>query len=192
MAIVKGKEGNSAMADDEAAGEEQEAQEANERAERREKSVVPYARPGTANAGYFSIYKSGQGYWTRMGTVGAAALIAFLTAGFFFERMRTWSVFQDATGHPKMGMIVGIIALGLAGLAFWAFQILNRPKVVDFLVATESEMKKVNWTTRQELIGSTKVVILFMFLIALLLFLIDVFFGYFFKFIHVLQMGPFG
>ena len=39
-------------------------------------------------------------------------------------------------------------------------------------------MKKVNWTTRKELIGSTKVVILFMFFIALLLFVFDMIFGY--------------
>ena len=45
---------------------------------------------------------------------------------------------------------------------------MNKPANVDFLIATDSEMKKVNWTSRKELIGSTKVVILFMFLIAVL------------------------
>ena len=43
---------------------------------------------------------------------------------------------------------------------------MNKPTNVDFLIATDSEMKKVNWTSRKELIGSTKVVIVFMFLIA--------------------------
>ena len=43
---------------------------------------------------------------------------------------------------------------------------MNKPTNVDFLIATDSEMKKVNWTSRKELIGSTKVVIIFMFLIA--------------------------
>src|SRR3712207_7866772 len=44
--------------------------------------------------------------------------------------------------------------------------LMNKPANVDFLIATDSEMKKVNWTSRRELIGSTKVVIVFMFLIA--------------------------
>ena len=52
-------------------------------------------------------------------------------------------------------------------------------------------MKKVNWTTRKELIGSTKVVIFFMILIAALLFVLDVLFGYFFHVIRVLEFGPF-
>ena len=46
---------------------------------------------------------------------------------------------------------------------------MNKPSNVDFLVATDREMKKVNWTSRKDLIGSTKVVIVFMFLIALIL-----------------------
>ncbi len=37
-------------------------------------------------------------------------------------------------------------------------------------------MKKVNWTTKKELMGSTKVVIGFMFVIAVLLFFYDLFF----------------
>jgi preprotein translocase SecE subunit len=41
-------------------------------------------------------------------------------------------------------------------------------------------MKKVNWTSRKELIGSTKVVIVFMFLIAIFLFTVDILFSYFF------------
>ena len=52
-------------------------------------------------------------------------------------------------------------------------------------------MKKVNWTSRRELIGSTKVVIIFMFLIAFLLFAFDIVFGYLFYFLNVLKSKPF-
>jgi len=58
---------------------------------------------------------------------------------------------------------------------------------VEFLVATDSEMKKVNWTTRKELIGSTKVVIIFMFIIAMFLFTCDLIFGAFFHLVGVLK-----
>jgi preprotein translocase SecE subunit len=69
---------------------------------------------------------------------------------------------------------------------------MNKPSNVDFLIATDSEMKKVNWTSRKDLIGSTKVVIIFMFLIAFFLFVIDVVFSYFFFLIGVLRSSPFG
>ena len=68
---------------------------------------------------------------------------------------------------------------------------MNKASSVDFLIATDSEMKKVNWTSRKELIGSTKVVVIFMFLIAFLLFGIDIFFSYFFYFVGVLKSKPF-
>jgi preprotein translocase subunit SecE len=68
---------------------------------------------------------------------------------------------------------------------------MNKPANADFLIATDSEMKKVNWTSRRELIGSTKVVVGFMFLIAAVLFVIDLLFQTIFYFIHVLRIPPF-
>jgi preprotein translocase SecE subunit len=79
----------------------------------------------------------------------------------------------------------------MAALAIFTFWFMNRQQSVDFLIATDNEMKKVNWTSRKELIGSTKVIILFMFSIAIFLFLSDIVFGYFFYFIHVLKTRPF-
>jgi len=84
-----------------------------------------------------------------------------------------------------------IITAFLAGFALLAFWLMNKPANADFLIATDSEMKKVNWTSRKELIGSTKVVIFFMFLIAILLFGFDIFFGYLFYFMGVLKSRPF-
>ena len=69
--------------------------------------------------------------------------------------------------------------------------LMNKPTSADFLIATDSEMKKVNWTSRNELIGSTKVVIFFMFTIAILLFVVDVVFGYVFYMFGVLKQKPF-
>ena len=69
----------------------------------------------------------------------------------------------------------------------WFHYITNRPTNVDFLIATDSEMKKVNWSTRAELIGSTKVVILFVLLIAVALFVFDTIFSTIFYLMHVLK-----
>ena len=55
------------------------------------------------------------------------------------------------------------------------------------MIATEGEMKKVSWSTKREIIGSTKVVILFTFLMAGLLFLVDSAFQLLFSSIGVLQ-----
>jgi preprotein translocase SecE subunit len=61
-------------------------------------------------------------------------------------------------------------------------------KSVDFLIATDGEMKKVNWTTRREIIGNTQVVVVAAFLIAAILFGIDIVFKQFFSFIGVLEV----
>lgn len=58
----------------------------------------------------------------------------------------------------------------------------------DFLIATEGEMKKVSWSTKREIIGSTKVVIVFTVLMALFLFVVDVIFKAFFSYIGVLKV----
>ena len=84
-------------------------------------------------------------------------------------------------------IIAGVFVIVASLFAFYAQ---NRPKNVTFLVDTDSEMKKVNWTTKQELIGSTKVVIGFMFILSMMLFLVDIFFGYLFYFLGVLKFSP--
>jgi len=57
-----------------------------------------------------------------------------------------------------------------------------------FLSATEGEMKKVNWSTRKEVLGSTRVVIVIAFLIAVCLFVVDFGFGWFFRTIGLLEI----
>ena len=205
MATVKTNDGTNAMPDDaERAerGDEAATPGAGRPEPKREVSAPVERRPaggggGAATAvakpagrGFFTIYKKGQGYWTRIGTVAGASILALLTSQFLYSRGRTW--FTLPNGGPNMRLVLGMVAAFLAVYAIIVFRIINRPTVVDFLIATDSEMKKVNWTTRAELIGSTKVVIFFMLLIAVLLFAFDTIFGYFFYIIKVLQFGPFG
>jgi preprotein translocase subunit SecE len=117
-----------------------------------------------SDGGFFNIYKKGQGYWTRMGTAIAAALLAGLTASFVYGQ-------ADSPNRGLWPLGLGIaVMIGLLLLFWW---IMNAPGNADFLIATDSEMKKVNWTKPADLMGSTKVVILFMFLIALFLFVCD-------------------
>jgi len=138
-------------------------------------------------SGFFHVYKSGQGYWTRMLTALGAALIILLIGHFLYTYLPTWS----DTLSRKRGVMIGIVLAVMAGLSLVAFYFTNKATNVDFLIATDSEMKKVNWTSRAELIGSTKIVIIFVVLISAILFVIDIVFGYLFYFLKVLKQPPF-
>ena len=177
---------------DERAERDQRRQEGDKRDNRAASQAAPAAKP--SRGGFFTIQKRGQGYWTRMGTAAGAALLGALTA----YNLYVWlPVLMNLGSTPEAVAREKQIAMGVAAgffvlFAAFAWRLMNKPDNVDFLIATDSEMKKVNWTSRRELIGSTKVVIVFMFLIAAFLFVIDVAFSYFFFMIKVLHTSPFG
>jgi preprotein translocase subunit SecE len=149
------------------------------------------AKPGDKGPGYFTLYKRGQGYWTRMGTVGGAVMIGGFTAYNIYVQLPTF--LPDSISHETgLKIAAGLVVLFSIGYAWLAWHLLNKPSNVDFLIATDSEMKKVNWTSRTELIGSTKIVIIFMFLIALFLFAVDQIFAWLMFFLHVLKVSPLG
>ncbi len=83
------------------------------------------------------------------------------------------------------GSLAGLVLLlGAIGILYYVG--LN-PKTAEFLIATDGEMKKVNWSTRKEIVGSTWVVIVASVLVATVLFVVDSSFGWFFSAIDVLQ-----
>jgi len=138
------------------------------------------------NASLLRPYKPGQGFWTRFGTGMGALLVILFTIQLLYTRLPVWA------GLSRNGwqiyVILAVVATALGILAWW---LINRPKHAEFLIATDGEMKKVNWTSRRELIGSTKVVTFFMFFIAAVLFFYDIVFGYAFFLIDVLKFAPF-
>ncbi|MGQ0628037.1 MAG: preprotein translocase subunit SecE [Phycisphaerales bacterium] len=85
-------------------------------------------------------------------------------------------------------VIQGVLAAAVLLLgAFVAYYFAGlRLKTVDFLIATDYEMKKVNWSTRREIMGSTWVVIGAAVLISASLFLFDLAFRTFFTLIGIL------
>jgi preprotein translocase SecE subunit len=86
--------------------------------------------------------------------------------------------------YLQAGVAAVIILLG-AVLLFYFVGV--KRSTVDFLIATDGEMRKVNWSSRREVIGSTWVVIIAAFLIAAILFVIDIGFSSAFEQIGVLQ-----
>lgn len=123
-------------------------------------------------------YKPGQGYWTRTLSFLGMMTIAAAGAGWLWRELNQVHLYVQAA-------VAGLVLFGTFGLGWYIF---NKPRVVDFLIATESEMKKVNWPTRREVIGSTWLVIAGTIMMALVLFGIDVVFSYFFQFIKVIQV----
>jgi preprotein translocase SecE subunit len=131
-----------------------------------------------------AIYKKGQGYWTRMMSgIGFGLLIAMGAAW-------TWNQFKTVrigTIEPVyVSATAAVIFLSVFGLLTYHFLGRN-PKFVDFTIATEGEMKKVNWSTRREIVGSTWAVIGLTIIIALLCWVFDNFFAWVFQQIGVLQ-----
>lgn len=179
---------------------------------RSDRSVASRSKQG----GFFTIYKKGQGYWTRMGTALGAALLLTVFAVFVYTELKTrlpnwihtpqpvenldanalaevnrinaaaFAQAQQTANWVAAGVTSALVLVGV--IITW--RIINKPSNVDFLIATDVEMKKVNWPTRTELIGSTRVVIFFVFLTALILFLIDVATGMLFQLIGLLKFGP--
>jgi preprotein translocase SecE subunit len=80
------------------------------------------------------------------------------------------------------------VILIIGGALVYYFCYVNR-RSSDFLIATEGEMKKVNWSTRREVLGSTWVVIVISLIIAAVLFAADFLFSQFFTLIRVIDIA---
>ncbi|MCI0342358.1 MAG: preprotein translocase subunit SecE [Planctomycetales bacterium] len=65
------------------------------------------------------------------------------------------------------------VGVGLALGYFVIFVVLNKPRVADFLIETEVEMKKVSWPKGRELVGSSGVVIACIATLAIYLYVVD-------------------
>lgn len=118
--------------------------------------------------------------YLRWGTGAGAGVFSLAGAAFLFEQF------------SRFGEVVRLLGpvIMLAGLAYLFFWVLGQNrKVVDFLIATEGEMKKVSWSSRREVIGATKVVIVTVLTLGLILFVVDILFMAFFEAIGVLRIG---
>jgi preprotein translocase subunit SecE len=66
------------------------------------------------------------------------------------------------------------VPLALMAIGLWAsFRVVQLPSFADFLISVEAEMNKVSWPTWTELVRSSMVVILMIFILAAILFFYD-------------------
>jgi preprotein translocase subunit SecE len=122
------------------------------------------------------IYKSGQGRYVRVGTAIGAVVVMLVLANYLRVILdRNLPGGEDFRAYKTYVEYAVPVAV-LAAMALVTAYFLNKPNFVDFLIATESEMKKVSWSSRAELVGSTAVVIVTVFLLAAIIWLVDTFF----------------
>jgi len=167
----------------------------------KEDTAVPHAEPrsgdrsppvdagsggsGSGGGGFFKQYKPDQGKVTRMSTFAGIGLLVAWGAKVVHDRLsviqgeEAWWVW--VTGGVPLAFVVLI-----GGAAWWL--VFSHRASGDFMIATEGEMKKVCWSSKNEIIGSTKVVIMFTIMLALTLFAVDAFFQIVFTSIGVLKI----
>jgi preprotein translocase subunit SecE len=117
---------------------------------------------------FFEIYKRGQGRYLRIATFAAVETVGLGGSLALSAKLEAYAPIYIAYGLP---------VLLLGALTVFMFWMVNRPKSADFLIATEGEMKKVSWSSRKEIVGSTKVVIVATFILAAILYAVDVMFA---------------
>jgi preprotein translocase subunit SecE len=150
----------------------------------------PQARPpGEVVA--FEIYKKDQGKYTRWGTVAGIALLVGI--GMYWLGTQVLAPLGDwhvgSVTIPRLFLVsFWVLVFGIAGvlMGLWA---VNRPRSAEFLIMTESEMRKVNWSTRKEVVISTKVVIFLTLAFACMLALVDYGFVALFQAVGLLPPG---
>jgi preprotein translocase SecE subunit len=120
----------------------------------------------------FDVYKRGQGKYTRLCSAFGAALVVGLGCLQLYKKLQAWDLGLWAETMVPAGLFV---SLGL--LVFW---LVNKPAVADFMIAAESEMKKVSWSSRKEIAVSTFIVIVLVILLAIFLGTTDLGFQVFF------------
>ncbi|MEM7228378.1 MAG: preprotein translocase subunit SecE [Planctomycetota bacterium] len=133
-----------------------------------------------------TIYKKGQGYWTRLMSAIGLGLLVFMGAVWVWDQFKG----VEITGVEPIYVSAGAAVLFIAFFAILGYWLIGRKRsVVDFMVATEGEMKRVNWSTRREIVGSTWVIIALTIVVAVLCFLFDAVFAFIFQRVGVLEIG---
>jgi preprotein translocase SecE subunit len=133
-----------------------------------------------------ALYKPGQAKTARWSAYLLGSLIAFLGVLALYGTINVPGKHVYVAGVPVIGAITlyKIIAVCVFVLGVYALHlILNRPAMVDLLIDTEQELKKVSWPSRVEVKNATLVVALVTFVMGFILFWADEVLQYLLRFI---------
>lgn len=111
------------------------------------------------------IYKRGQGYYTRLFTGLVVFAIVAMGSFVLYNKLQVWDISIWAQTLIPAG-----VCIVLSLLVFW---LVNKPNIADFMISAEGEIKKVSWSSRQEIMASTVIVIIVVTAMAMLLMFAD-------------------
>lgn len=125
----------------------------------------------------FKIYKQGQGKWARYlaaGSIGALVIYGCYSLHNYLNVGDLRSPIVEIPGVDLDINIPFVVSFGLfLAIAITVFVLLNKPKIGDFLIETELEMKKISWPGKSELVGSSTMVIITVVILAMIIMLFD-------------------
>ncbi|MHC5538591.1 preprotein translocase subunit SecE [Singulisphaera rosea] len=116
-----------------------------------------------ANLFRASLYKPMQGRYARIYTAAGLGIVVALGL------WRLYEILMSNTPMTRFGIPT---ALGLV-FGWLIFRLVQYPPFVEFLIATEAEMNKVSWTSREDLYRATSVVLVTVVLMSVYLFGVD-------------------
>ena len=129
------------------------------------------------------IYKKGQGTYTRM----TSTIVCMVLAAFGCWRLYQQLVAIDIANAATKVWVQSLVPVVLfAILALIVHLILNSKTITNFMINAEGEIKKVSWSTKQEIVVSTYIVISVVIFMAVFLGATDVIFQLFFRGIGLL------
>jgi preprotein translocase subunit SecE len=113
-------------------------------------------------------YKPDQGRMARMATFWSLVLLLLFGCSFLHE---TLTAYVPSLKQPLGGFVIPIVSVpfsgsfAISGLLFlgglaWLYVWTQKPKVADFLIEVEAELKKVTWPTMQEVVNASIVVVI--------------------------------
>lgn len=140
-----------------------------------------------------SFYKKNQGKIVRFSTAAALILGVLLGSWTFSVRVFDDWISQLIAAFPAMTSTLKILQIAvpllMAVLGSWiAWRAVQYPPAADFLIDVESEMAKVTWPERTELIRATGVVLFVTISLSLILFGFDLFWQWLLGLAGVLQI----
>lgn len=125
------------------------------------------------------LYKPKQGWYARLYTAIGLGLIVALGLWRLFDTL----IANEISTRYGVPSAVGLV------LGWCIFRLVQYPPFVEFLIATEAEMNKVSWTSRDDLYRATTVVLTTVVLMSVFLFGVDWIWSNLLQLIGVLKFG---
>lgn len=129
------------------------------------------------------IYKKGQGTYTRMTSMIVCMILAAFGCWRLYQQLIAIDI-ANATTKVWVQSLVPVVLFAI--LALTVHLILNSKTIANFMINAEGEIKKVSWSTKQEIVVSTYIVISVVIFMAVFLGATDVVFQLLFRGIGLL------